>query len=163
MDACVLINLYNGEIVPSVGQLQEFTLLYSSEVQEEVGEVLVENFRQLLGTRSVCFSKQTPAFATTVRIAREYRLGIGESDTIALADELAAQVLSDDRRARRVAKRLLGPTRVSGSIGVLKSLVKNRLLTDVAAHAAYSRMLEGGAFLPTLEVGFFDRTSPHTG
>jgi predicted nucleic acid-binding protein len=64
-------------------------------------------------------------------------------------------VCTDDKRARTVAKSLLGAHSVIGVLALLQKCVKTKLLLEDQAWAAYQQMLSRGAFLPVLDKSYF--------
>ena len=80
-----------------------------------------------------------------------HSLGPGETECLAFAKHFAdlEVVCSDDRRARNVCRSELGPSRITGTLGLLARCIAMGTVSDEAAFAAYNRMRLAGAFLPT--------------
>ena len=75
-----------------------------------------------------CFSiKEAPASLTSFLIY-EMRLGLGESETIALSHYMGIRALIDDLKARKVALSL--GCQISGSIGVLYRMEKEGVISS---------------------------------
>ena len=69
-------------------------------------------------------------------------LGLGEAACLALAQSRNYAFLTDDRVARRKTRQLGVP--LSGTLGVLKSLLDGELITDGEADKALQQMIESG-------------------
>jgi len=81
-----------------------------------------------------CFSiKKAPPSLTSFLIY-EMRLGLGESETIALSHYMGIRALIDDLKARKVALSL--GCQISGSIGVLYRMEKEGVITS-----AYNKII----------------------
>lgn len=83
-------------------------------------------------------------------------IGAGESEAILACKATARHFWCDDRRARDIAAAELGAQAVTGTIGVLKDLVRFGCLTAEEAFEAYTEMLSEGAFLPVLARADFE-------
>ena len=127
----------------------------AGEVEREVGEPIWTDFISTVRCGSASLVLALPSFERTVRIVREHRLGMGEADAIALAEQESLVLLSDDKRARTVGKQLLASERVTGSLGVLLELKAQGILQPSSCATAYESMLAGGGFLPPLSSDFF--------
>jgi uncharacterized protein len=80
----------------------------------------------------------------TQRPQTDSGLGIGELSTIALAKEIAADlVLMDDSKARRTA--VEQGLRIVGCVGVLEDACRSGLLSDL--RHVYRQLLASGAYL----------------
>lgn len=77
-------------------------------------------------------------------------LGSGEAACIALAHSRGYWVLTDDRIARREALRLGVP--LSGTIGALRSLVDEQVITLEEADAALKQMIQHGYRSPITSI-----------
>ena len=86
---------------------------------------------------------------------RKYRLGAGEVECILLAGRHQLVVCTDDKKARRVAEKVLGSPGVLGVLILLQKCIDARLLTAQAARSAYELMRSRGAFLPDLPNEYF--------
>jgi predicted nucleic acid-binding protein len=62
---------------------------------------------------------------------------------------------TDDKKARTVAKSIVGADRVIGSIGLLKQAVTCGLLSPDEAYMAYKKMVAAGGFLPEIQLDYF--------
>ena len=73
-------------------------------------------------------------------------LGDGEASCLAVAHERNGTLITDDRDARRYARRL--GVAISGTLGVLALLVKRRILTLPEADSALQVMIKQGYYSP---------------
>lgn len=85
-----------------------------------------------------------------------FRLGPGETECLVYAEEFGLHVCSDDGPARRTIASQIGDARVTGSIGLLKELVANAVLSPSEAFDAYERMVTSGSYLPKLDDTYFE-------
>lgn len=84
-----------------------------------------------------------------------HRLGAGETECVALATQTDHHICCDDRRARDMAAKILGPDRVFGTIRVLRWCVDQRRIDCAAAKRLLRAMREKGGFLPDTPQAFF--------
>lgn len=155
-DACCAINLINGGILSVVSQLPHIRLCMQGLVEDEIGEGFAQ-IAQLVAEGCFDLVSGDKILASEVgAIAERYNIGLGESECIAIGKKFACAVASDDRKARGAATVELGQSRVTGSIGLLKSSVSGGLISSEQAYASYQKMVREGAFLPRIERTFFE-------
>jgi len=154
VDACSVINVGNSGVVAAVLALpHEYfigpAVLGESEPLDPVTQTACDAGRiTLVGDADVDLAEYS-------RVA-EAGLGDGETECITLAATNGWHVCSDDGRARKIAGERLGTDRVLGTIRLLMQCVVAGHLTSADAYAAYLRMVQRGAFLPTLAPQAFD-------
>ena len=73
-------------------------------------------------------------------------LGAGEATAIVITYQLTATLVSDDRKARQIAKQL--GIAVTGTLGVLVKLVQMDIITVEQANHALDIMRSSGFFSP---------------
>jgi predicted nucleic acid-binding protein len=73
-------------------------------------------------------------------------LGDGEASCLAVARERNGTIITDDRDARRYARRL--GVAISGTLGMLALLVKRRILTLPEADSVLQAMIKQGYYSP---------------
>ena len=83
-------------------------------------------------------------------------LGLGESSAILECLRGGGHFVCDDRKARGVGTRLLGPDRVTGSIGLLKQLVGLGSISAAEACEFNMMIRETGGFVPMMDLGYWD-------
>ena len=149
LDACSLINLNNGSAFATVLSLPEFEWNVGPLVLQECGQLHALLDAVTAGTVHELDDCILGANAFTA-LRRKYRLGLGETECLAFGSALGLSVCTDDGRARKAVATELGPTRLIGSIGLLKSCVVSGLLNASMAYKLYDQMLAGGAFLPLM-------------
>lgn len=148
VDACSVINIGNsGAVVAVLALPHEYfigpAVLGESEPLDVIVQKACEDGRvTVLGDTDVDVAEYS-------RVA-EARLGDGETECITLATTNGWLVCSDDGRARKIASERLGAGRVIGSIRLLMQCVAAGQLTSAEAFAAYTRMVQAGAFMPKL-------------
>lgn len=84
-----------------------------------------------------------------------HSLGAGETECIAVAQELGYFVCSDDRQARELSIELFGRGRTIGTARLLQWCVGDNILVCREAEQRFQGMRDAGGFLPVLERGFF--------
>ena len=93
--------------------------------------------------------------ARFLELLSEFRLGDGETEGMVVAERLGLCMATDDRKARKSARLILGPGRVTGSIGLLGRAVSREALAPADANEFYGRMVRAGSFLPKIDESFF--------
>jgi predicted nucleic acid-binding protein len=154
VDACSVINIGNSGVVAAVLALpHEYfigpAVFGESEPLDAILQKACDDGRIIvLGDADIDLVEYS-------RIA-EAGLGDGETECITLAATNGWLVCSDDGRARKIASERLGAERVIGSIRLLMQCVAAGHLARAEAFAAYTRMMEAGAFMPKLTQQSFD-------
>jgi predicted nucleic acid-binding protein len=155
-DASALINLLNAEILNTVLRVDRHTFCLGPQVKAECGpdvgtlDGLIE-----AGLISLADDSQLPANGF-VEVLTLYDLGDGETECIAFADHDDAYVIcSDDGSARAVASQRFGPERVIGSLYLVRECVRQNLINQGQARAAYELMRNRGGFLPEVAEDYF--------
>lgn len=154
IDACSVINIGHSGVAPSVLSLSHEYFIGPAVLGEsEPLDVPMQN--ACADGRVVLLGDADVDLGEYLQVA-EAGLGDGETECIALAGTKGWVVCTDDGRARKIASERLGADRVIGTIRLLMQCVSARHLTSVEAFAAYTRMVQGGAFLPRLTQQAFD-------
>ncbi len=78
----------------------------------------------------------------------KYRLGLGETECIALCKSCRKAICTDDLKARKFSSLELGTSQVFGSLSLLREAVKTGTISCLDALNSYNAMMEKGAFLP---------------
>lgn len=158
-DACSLINLTNGQVLPPVLRLGSYVVgpIVSTEIDlQQVEKAVCDGQISRLDDSHVSADQ-------FLSLVEEHHLGDGESECIAAAIHLGYTVCTDDGKARTVAAKLLGSSRLTGSLGLLRNAVLGGFLPRETADVAYRKMLVAGGFLPQLPARFFEPTSSVAG
>ncbi len=134
LDASTLLNLANGEVLSKVLRLPGTSFQVSGV---EAGRLALVDDKLISVSRFL-------------RAKAEWQLDNGETECILAAAEVGCSVACDDKAARKVIARVLGESRVTGSIGLLREAVQAGLLTQAEAFAAYQLMRQRGGFLPAV-------------
>ncbi len=87
-----------------------------------------------------------------IYLSQRYRLelGNGESDCLAIAVCRNHELLTDDRRARQIGFR--EQIRVSGSVGVLGSLIRRSTISLLEGNQVLKEFIKAGYFSPVEEL-----------
>lgn len=156
IDASTLINLVNGEVLSRALQLPKARFLISGMVVDEaktiasvVKEAVSAGFLNLVDGDMIAMSEFT-------RAKMQMNLGDGETECILAAALIPCHFACDDRAARNWAKNRLGPSKVTGSIGLLQMAVRAAILPPAEASGAYAKMIAHGGYLPQLRSDYFD-------
>lgn len=91
-----------------------------------------------------------------LQLLETFRLGEGETECLAFALLSEVMICCDDSKARTVIASRIGQGRVTGSLGLIRAAVKERLLTIDDAWRGYNNMKSAGGFLPVVETRFFE-------
>jgi predicted nucleic acid-binding protein len=97
---------------------------------------------------------------TFLELLSLHELGEGETECIAICLSRPFVLVCDDNKARQLARDLLGPDRVIGSIRLLKWCVIENLITADAAFKTYELMRATGGFLPQMLPEWFSDGQP---
>jgi len=155
LDASSVINLAAGRVLQKILAAPECAFSVGAVVHSELGN-LRDTIDQLTQNGLICRMSGIDVSAAELRQKQlQHGIGPGEAECIIQAGRRPLIVCTDDRRARKIAEKVLGRTLVTGSIGLLKDAVQVGALTESEAWNAYTTMKAAGAFLPTLPVGFF--------
>lgn len=158
-DACSLINCVNGEVLDLMLGLPDIQWSLGSFVHEETTrtEGCSAAITQALSSGLLTLLEDAPFSATEmVDALQEHGLGEGETECLLYAQASADMlVVCDDRAARALLKGIIGPMRVTGTLGLLRIAVGLKVLTVADALGAYGRMKAAGAFLPQIDKSFF--------
>lgn len=90
-----------------------------------------------------------------LNLLAEHDLGDGETECIAICQINGHGVCCDDRKARDLARIVLGPERVIGTIRLLRWCVEDGLIDCQRAFAYFRTMRAAGGFLPVTQPEFF--------
>jgi len=150
LDASTLINLDNGEVFAVIVSLPGRSFQVSAEVLREsrtvaksIKEAVTRGHLQLVDDGTIDAQDFEEALV-------RWELGLGETECILAAKGLGCTVGCDDGAARKVIKREIGASRLTGTVGLLRDAVAAGLITSEAAFEAYQRMKRLGGFLPRL-------------
>lgn len=155
LDTSTLINLDNGEVLAIVLSLPNHSFQVSPEVRREASTV-VDKIEKAVARGDIDWVDDMAIDAASFGGAlSRWGLGPGETECILAATALRCVIACDDRAARRVIKRELGVSRMTGTVGLLRDAVTARLLTAKAAFIVYQNMRYLGGFLPVLTLNDF--------
>ncbi|OFW00187.1 MAG: hypothetical protein A3G20_04455 [Acidobacteria bacterium RIFCSPLOWO2_12_FULL_59_11] len=148
-DACALINLANGGVLPLVLAIPANFYFIGPMVREESGALEADIQEAIRAGMLQILDASTVSAKLYLDLLAKHGLGEGETEclTVAMTDDFV--VISDDRRAREVIREALGDGKLTGSIGLLRKAIAHSLLDRPAAYKAYQLMRATGAFLPS--------------
>jgi predicted nucleic acid-binding protein len=154
-DACCAINLIKGEAIELMADLRSIKLCMQGLVEDEIGESFA-SIASLAARGKFSLVSGDKILASEVgSVANRYNIGLGESECIVIGRNLNCNIASDDRKARSAAHSELGKDRVTGSVGLLKTAIVDGLVTQKQAFEIYQKMVDGGGFLPKLQISDF--------
>ena len=85
-----------------------------------------------------------------IAAVRFKRLGFGERSCLAVAINRGCIIATDDKPARRAAQHY--GIQLMGTIGILRTCVKHRLVSDTEAQTALEKMMAAGYYSPVLKL-----------
>jgi len=148
LDASTIINLISGDILEPTLSIEQNEYIIGSIVFGELSQKTQETLDRYSGLwqredgRNISGSIYGNLLTT-------YKLGKGETECLAYcSDNIETVIATDDLKARSVAESLYGANRLTGTIGLMRSLVKKKSFSDVDAENSYQKMLQCGSFLP---------------
>jgi predicted nucleic acid-binding protein len=156
IDACSVINLTNVGALEHALSLTKCRLAVGPLVLTEChGDAAAQvAAAQVDGLLDFVNDDDFPA-DLYLQLLDEHELGEGETECIAIAQLEGLTVCCDDRRARRIARELLGEERVVGSLRLLKWCVEEEVITCEKAHEYALQMRAAGGFVPAMGHEFF--------
>lgn len=147
-DACSLVNIYKARLDGFAQSDPCMRLCLGPVVTEEVWGNASHDGAFLVPrgwARELTEAVESEEFASFMSA---HRLGPGESECIILAERYGYFMLSDDKRARRVAASILGEDRVLGTLGVALNLARTGSARLESVFRDYDNARRQGAFLP---------------
>jgi predicted nucleic acid-binding protein len=155
IDASTLLNLTNGDVLELALALPQDDFFVSAEVRKEsktiaalIDELNIVGLLHFVDDDAISVDELGSSMAA-------WELGAGECECILAAKLDGSTVACDDYKARIRIQTELGRDRLSGSIGILASLVVAGLLSSGNAFQSYLRMRDAGGFLPALAAEYF--------
>ena len=158
IDACTVINVFNSGLCNEVvsGLCGGFVLVGS--VVDEIDGRCAVCIERIMGVSENVRGVETGLNAKELsEFSCQNRIGIGEAEAIFYASRFSNSiVVSDDKKARNVATKLLGEARVTGTIGLLRKLVFRKVITVENAMLGLEKAVSAGGFLPPPRVSLFE-------
>jgi predicted nucleic acid-binding protein len=148
----------NGNLLDTVLSLPGRTWFIGPIVLQECEQSgnIPQALQQAIDNKSISVLDDSTLSATSFLLfLQTYGLGEGETECLTFGSVSDYIICCDDRRARQMIAQELGNARVTGSIGLLKELVHQAVLTVTKAMEGYNRMKAMGAFLPDIDEKFF--------
>lgn len=157
-DASSLINLYHADALDIVCNIHGVSIIITPLVLGECNPSCAEKIFEIseLGKIEFVTDENIPT-DIFLSMLQEYKLGDGETESIAVAKHLNLSFCCDDRKARNLAKSLLGSNNVIGSLRLLKWAVEGKLIDCNRAFTFFEIMKDAGGFLPNTDAAFFCR------
>ncbi|KAF0807023.1 hypothetical protein A6D6_01022 [Alcanivorax xiamenensis] len=150
IDTCTVINFHNANITSLVLSRCEDAVYIGEICLAEVDEEQKATLTPYINSGRVeVLSANELDLDAFIEAKTEMILGDGETECIIWAMAANLCICTDDGRARKKAKEVLGDDLVTGSLGLLKRLVECEVITVESAFLMYSMMIESGAFLPS--------------
>lgn len=155
-DASSLINLYHADALDWACALDKDSLLVTPLVLGECDVFSAGKLMHLQSAGKIEFLNDSEIPADTfLSLLSEYGLGDGETESIAAAAALNLPFCCDDKRARNVAKIILGDANIIGSMRILRWCVEREVIACTTAYESFVAMKNAGGFLPDMEASFF--------
>lgn len=147
-DACSLINIVNGEVLPKILSLPAHFYCIGSIVEGE-SRSIKDALEQYLKSGAIAIIDPSSISGTAyIANLESYHLGPGETECITFAQSLGFTICTDDGKARNTIIETLGKDRLRGTISLMNECVDLGLLSSGSANFSYQKMLAMGAFLP---------------
>jgi len=150
LDTSSIINLINGAVFDRVITMKGYRFfvgdqLLNKEVLNEVQKIIIE---ALIAKEKIILlsSDITASLISDLKI--KYRLGLGETECMALCLNTNKAICTDDFKARKFSVIELGEPLVFGSLSLLKESVSSGTISCTEVLASYTLMIEKGGFLP---------------
>lgn len=147
-DASVLINFCEVERLDVLIAGWDQPRYILVDVLDELGPRCREQVDERLGRDEIHAATLDSAAEIQRWATYTLRLDPGESATIAAAVERGWSVAVDERAARRIAERDLGPERMTGTIGILLAAVERSYITLEEGDRLLAEMIEAGYWSP---------------
>jgi len=152
LDASAIINLINGGVLDVILSLPGYKFAVGPQALDEC----TQQRSAILTLTSIVFLSDDDIPASLFfALLDQYQLGLGETECLALASRHGGEVCTDDRKARKMCAKVLGPERVFGSARLLREAVAAKVLSAEGAIGAYQAMRVAGAFLPEIPDAYF--------
>lgn len=157
IDACSIINLYNGGMLRRICELQDLEILVGpivgGECSVDISPVIADLHDGGLLRYLADNDLDSDEFLIFVG---EAKLGDGEAECISLARlDQNSVICCDDKRGRMKGVEILGDGRVFGSLRLLKMAVEREIINANEAFEAYELMRGAGGFLPDITIDYF--------
>lgn len=152
LDACTVINLYNAEILEDVLLLGGISFYIGDLVLDECSKNTDQSqcFNLLINDGKLNFLNDKLELSELLQVKELFFLGIGESESIALAYKFNFNIATDDKKARSASRIQLGEDRLSGSIYFIKQLIIDGVIECNRGLFLIQLMKSRGGFLPNV-------------
>lgn len=160
LDTSSIINFINGSVIDQVLKMANHRFfmgeqLLNKEILDGVQKIIVE---ALIAKKRITVLPSAVTLSLVVDLQNKFRLGLGETECIALCKTCNKAICTDDLKARKFAAVELGDIYVYGSLSLLKESVKAGVLNCEKVIVSYQLMIEKGGFLPrNLTADYFCR------
>lgn len=146
-DASPLIHLVKAGLSPMISDLEGEKYTVPAVIDEVVGRGAEPRYADAAMTSSLVgggiLKVRAPSAKTVKAIASAHRdIHSGESEVLALAKEMGAVAIIDDRVARAVAR--IQGVRVEGTYGVILRAAANQSISREEAEDALGRLVTSG-------------------
>jgi len=149
IDASAVINLSNVRALAMLRNLPSREFWITQTVVDECWPTCGDELAIEIATDGLSVVDDAQIDSTRLLdLLDTHSLGRGETESIVACEQLGFTLCCDDKRARSLARTVLGDGRVAGTIAVLRWCVADAILTAEAAHAMYREMRAKGGFLP---------------
>lgn len=151
IDTCALINILNCDIWEIFGQNFSRDVCFQGLVEDECSSVqdrlekLVDRGEVIKFSGSQITAKEVGDMATL------FAIGMGEAECLAIAAKYNFDFISDDKRARNAALKVLPHRAVTGSIGIICTLLDDGNINIEQAKYTLETMRCRGGHIPNFD------------
>ncbi len=152
-DASSIINLINGKVIDKVFDVQGFSFSISPIVYDEtyITDYQKQELDFYIGNNKLCFLDTDVDLEMFLNYRDKLNLGAGEIECLLIAKTNPEYCIScDDKNARRKLKIELGETSITGSLFLLREMVRQGILVCEEAILSFLLMKKKGGFLPNI-------------
>lgn len=156
LDSSSIINLFNAEALDLVSGLTRCRFWLPPMVISECQVGSAAAILELQAQGSVGFlDDDIVPTEDFLALLEEHDLGDGETECIAICRINGYSLCCDDKKARELARNVLGADRVVGTIRLFRWCVEDSLLNCAQAFDLFRLMRSSGGFLPATSQEFF--------
>lgn len=150
IDACALINLDNSGAAALLMENLPLQICCQGLVEDELFD-RSPTMQHLFNSRIIRAVRGDIAAVEVSQLVVSHRIGLGEAECIAFCLREGWGLISDDHRARQVARKKFGQARVTGTIGILNECIDSGVITGAEADRLLTKARLAGGFLPNYD------------
>lgn len=151
IDNCSLVNLANCNLLTACVNHPAHSFFITPLVCDKECTSCKEEVDALITSGHLSKLPFVPNIADFIKLGKDYSIDDGECESILACQKYDYALISDDSAARRCADKVLGTSKKTGSLGLIKQLVSVGSIACAQAIAAYHTMKNAGGFLPKID------------